>query len=228
MLILLPPSEGKAVGGTGRWNPAGGRFGRQLAAPRRVVAGALQTAGADRLGVRGATAERALSANARLPSSPVLPAHERYTGIVFSHLEPSTLDKAARRRAVQSIVVVTGLGGLFAFDDPVPEYRAPIGARLADVGHLARFWSGHLGATIDALADGQPVIDLLPQEHRAALPRGGAGWIEVDLVHPKLRGGHNAKAAKGLLVRALVSKGVAVLDRWEHHGWRADRRTLEK
>ena len=161
-----------------------------------------------------------------LTASPVLPAHDRYTGIVFSHLEPSTLNKAELRRAVQSVVVVSGLGGLFAFDDPVPEYRAPIGARLAGVGHLARFWAGHLGATVGALANGQAVIDLLPQEHRKVLLRGGPGWTEVDLVHPKLRGGHNAKAAKGLLARALLTRGVAVLDGWEHQGWRADWRIL--
>ena len=226
MLILLPPSEGKAVGGTGTWDPAGGRFGRQLAAPRRAVVKALRSAGADRLSVRGDTAERALLANAMLRASPALPAHDRYTGIVFSHLEPSTLKKAELRQAEQSIVVVTGLGGLFAFDDPVPEYRAPIGARLAGVGHLARFWAGHLGATVDALANGQPVIDLLPQEHRKALRRGGPGWIEVDLVHRQQRGGHNAKAAKGLLARALLGRGVTVLDEWEHQGWRADWRIL--
>ena len=54
------------------------------------------------------------------------------------------------------------------------------------------------------------VIDLLPNEHRAALTLGEiAGILRVDLVAHSggIVGGHNAKAAKGLLAQHLLTSG---------------------
>lgn len=219
MIILLPPSEGKAGGGRGRpWDPSSGRFGAALGATRRELAALLAAReGGDELllGVGGQHLERARAANrALLNGPPAIPASSRYTGVVHDHIGLATLSPAIRRKARQSIIIVSGLLGLVALDDPVPDYRLKMGARLDPLGLLSRHWRPILS---DALADhlaGESVIDLLPGEHRAAwTPGPGTIAHRVSLVERSggALGGHDAKAAKGRLVRHLLTSRAGPL-----------------
>jgi len=214
-LILLPPSEGKATGGTGRvWSPDDGAFGA-LADRRRDVVAALATAGGGSeklLGVKGDHLARGLAANRSLLQNPSLPAWQRYTGVVWDHLAPDSLPAASRRR----IVVVSGLLGVVRGDDPVPEYRLRMGVSLAPLGKLSTWWRAEVSAALERIARGRLVVDLLPQEHRAALlPDIGLRGVTVGLVDPSGKpGGHFAKAAKGRLARMVLCDGVDAIDRW--------------
>ena len=62
------------------------------------------------------------------------------------------------------------------------------------------------------------IVDLLPQEHRAAWDPSSnlpVDAISVTLVDPTGKpGGHFAKAAKGELARAILLDGLAALDTW--------------
>ena len=113
-MLLLPPSEGKAEGGNRRrapWTPEAGSFGARLGDRRAAVVDALLAArGGDEklLGVRGEHLLRAQSANTSLIGAATLPAWQRYTGVVWDHLDPATVPAAERRH----IVVVSGLLGL--------------------------------------------------------------------------------------------------------------------
>jgi cytoplasmic iron level regulating protein YaaA (DUF328/UPF0246 family) len=224
-MLLLPPSEGKAVGGRAgtAWTPDSGTFGGRLHAERAAVAEALASAGGGDerlLGVRGDHLLRAQSANATLIGSPTLPAWRRYTGVVWDHLDPATLTADARRR----IVVVSGLLGLVRADDPVPDYRLKMSVSLPPIGNLARWWRPTLAAALGRSTRGRVVVDLLPQEHRAAIDEealAGAEGVTVSLVDPSGRpGGHMAKAAKGELARALLERGLDALDTWRHERFR--------
>lgn len=116
-LILLPPSEGKAAGGTGvAWTS--GTMVVGLDAERRKVIAALATAmragEADRaklLGVTGQTLADATAADRRITKSPTLPAIERYTGVLYDALDGGSLTAAQRGRLVASVVIVSGLWG---------------------------------------------------------------------------------------------------------------------
>lgn len=205
--LLLPPSEGKALGG-GRsgWTVDAGTFGDALGDRRTVVVAALTTAGggdAKLLGVNGDHLDRAQGANRSLTGSPTLPAWRRYTGVVWDHLDPATLTAAQRR----SIVVVSGLHGLVRGDDPVPDYRLKMGASLPTIGKLSTWWRPAVTEALAATTRRRTVIDLLPQEHRAAFPDDARrGRVVVDLVERTgAPGGHAAKAAKGLLARHLLT-----------------------
>jgi hypothetical protein len=220
-MLLLPPSEGKAQGGRSRrgWHPDAGSFGRALGARRAEIAAALATCGGGNekvLGVRGEHLMRARSANVSLLDAPTLPAWERYTGVVWDHLDPSTLEPALRRR----IVVVSGLLGLVRADDPVPDYRLKMGASLVPMGKLSTWWRDAVSAELARVARRRFVVDLLPQEHRAALApdvMAGLDGVTVSLVDRTGRaGGHFAKAAKGELARAILVDGIDALDRWNH------------
>lgn len=229
-IILLPPSEGKApdtrttphrkMRSTSlEWDPDDGAFS-SLAARRLAVAEALSAIGGGDeklLGVKGDHLLRAQSANATLLGAPTLPAWQRYTGVVWDHLDPATLSAVARRR----IVVVSGLLGLVRGDDPVPDYRLRMSVNLPPLGKLSTWWREDLTNALGKASKRKTIIDLLPQEHSAAwlpagLPRAARG-VKVSLIDPSGRpGGHFAKAAKGELARAILTDGIEVLDSWHH------------
>lgn len=218
-LLLLPPSEGKAPGGSmsrsnGPWEPSRGRFGGLADRRADLVARLDELDGGDGrlLGVRNAHLDRARAANRALLGAPTLPAWQRYTGVVWTHLDPSTLPAVARRR----IVVVSGLLGLVRADDRIPDYRLKMGASLPPFGTLSTWWREQLSATLDRAARGRVVIDLLPAEHRAAWAPGAAvEGVRVGFVERTGKpAGHFAKAAKGAFARAVLTEGLSALDTW--------------
>lgn len=210
LTVLLPPSEGKAPGGSGAgWDPASGRFGR-LADERRSVAKALVEAdgGTEKmLGARGELLDRARAANRTVIGAPTLPAWRRFTGVVWTALDPRSLPADAKRRSRSSVVVVSALAGLTAWSDPVPDFRLKLSAKAPGVGRLDVFWREPLSAVLNRHLARRTVVDLLPNEHRAA-------WLpdpsRYRLLRPHITtvngapGGHFAKAAKGALARALL------------------------
>ncbi len=214
LVILLPPSEGKAPGGAGpAWAVEQGAFGPALAPGRTRVANALKRARggtAKQLGAKGDLLTAAKAANLVAVGGPTRPAHERFTGVVWGHLDPPTLPVTARRRAEAGVLVVSGLTGLTAWADPVPDFRLKLSASVPPVGNVAAFWRPRLSPVLNDHLDGHTVVDLLPNEHRAA-------WIpepdRYELLRPALvhrdgkPAGHGGKAAKGLLARALLVSG---------------------
>ena len=213
LVVLLPPSEGKAPGGDGPpWAVGAGRFGG-LARSRTRVDNALRRARggtAKALGARGDLLRAAKDANLACVGAPTLPAHQRFTGVVWGHLDPPSLPAVARRRAAAGVVVPSALTGLTAWDDPVPDFRLKLSASLPPIGNLANFWREPLSTALNDHLAGHTVVDLLPNEHRAA-------WTpdpdRYDLRRPALlfrdghAAGHAGKAAKGLLARALLTSG---------------------
>jgi cytoplasmic iron level regulating protein YaaA (DUF328/UPF0246 family) len=219
VIILLPPSEGKAPGGTGIWQPDNGSFGPALEGARRAVIRDLATASDASLKVRGDLAVAARRANRQLGKGPSLPAHRRYTGVVFQGLDIASLGTTEKKEALRSIVVVSGLLGMVRLADGAPEYRAPIDARTDRLGKLSQFWHDELAETLQDLARRHVIFDLLPQAHRAAVTPVG-DWRRIDLVSAQGVGGHAAKFAKGRVARWIVEHGPDGLDRWRDDGWR--------
>ena len=233
LAILLPPSEGKASGGGKTlWSPADGQFGAALGAQRQLLVDALAAAhGGDEklLGVGGKHLAAALHANSTLAAAPALPASSRYTGVVWDHLDLQSMPAADQRRAARSVFVISGLLGVVAAGEPTPEYRLKMGARLAGFGVLSSWWRNDLSDALNEVLAKRVVIDLLPNEHRAAWTptpdryREGVrvGFIERD---GKVAG-HDAKAAKGMLARHILTTGgdaIAALRTWRHHRFDLD------
>ncbi len=233
--ILLPPSEGKAPGGDGDgWKAEDGVFGAALGGQRaKLVRRLAKARGGDTklLGVGGAHLERARAANASLAGAATLPAGARYTGVVYDHLSLATLPPAARQRASESIVVISGLLGAVAIDDPVPDYRLKMGARLSPFGTLSRWWKPVLSKALNAHLADREVIDLLPNDH------AGAWTPDVDRCQSFYRvrfversgaravAGHEAKAAKGQLVRHLLVVGgdpLVAMSSFEHDRFKVE------
>ena len=218
-LVLLPPSEGKAAGGRGPWSPASGRFAA-LADQRSAVINAYAAAiarDAERVvGAGGQIAERAREAAAALDAgvSRSLPAHRRFTGVVWEHLHPSDLPAPALRR----VLVVSALCGLLTGTDPVPDHRLKLSVSLDGIGRLDRWWRPAITAALRAHARRHTVWDLLPKEHRAAVD-----LTDVRAVGVRFEGdtGHAAKAVKGAFARAVLLDGRDAVPSFAFHDWRA-------
>jgi cytoplasmic iron level regulating protein YaaA (DUF328/UPF0246 family) len=213
LIILLPPSEGKAESGkTGtKFTETNGTFGKSLGKQRMQVIAALQHArgGSPKLlGVSGTHLIRAQQANLAVRGAKTLPASQRYTGVVWDHLDLSSLPLATQKFAGKNVVIVSGLLGLVAASDPTPDYRLKIGASLAPLGKLSSWWRNEISRTLNDYCAGAVVISLLPQEHSAAFVPDKElikRYSHVDLATKSGKaGGHEAKAAKGRLARHLL------------------------
>jgi cytoplasmic iron level regulating protein YaaA (DUF328/UPF0246 family) len=144
LVILLPPSEGKAEGGSApKWKATSGDFGKALGPYRSQIATALEELGggdAKLLGVGGKHLSRAQEINTSIIGAPTMAAHERYTGVVWDHLSPTTMSAKVHARATESIIVLSGLLGLVGFDDQIPDYKLKMGASFAPIGKLSTWW----------------------------------------------------------------------------------------
>jgi cytoplasmic iron level regulating protein YaaA (DUF328/UPF0246 family) len=215
LVVLVPPSEGKVPGGDGpAWSVDTGEFGGLARERTRVVNALRRHRGgtAKMLGATGPLLRRARDANLALSGAPTLPAWERFSGVLWEHLDPMTLSAAARRRARAGVIVVNAVTGLAAWDDPVPDFRLKLSASVPPVGNLATFWRSPLSRMLDDRLAGHTVVDLLANEHRAAWTPAPDAYrlLRPSLVTPTgAPAGHGGKAAKGRLVRALLEAGDA-------------------
>lgn len=231
LLLLLPPSEGKAAGGRSAGRPDS--FADELDGPRAAVLGELARFMASRsssrraavLGVRGELLDRALVATDDLVAgtAKVLPAWKRYSGVVWAGLDPATLAPADRRR----ILVPFGLYGMTSAADPIADYRLKLLVCLGRLGRLSTFWRPAVTAAVARRARGRVVVDFLPAEHAHAIHPGALAasgrLVQVRFVSVDGRRavGHEAKAAKGRLARAVLDHGLDAIDDFDFGGWRA-------
>lgn len=225
MLILLPPSEGKADAGTGRRLDLARLSLPELTGAREEVLSALvalsagdEVAAREALGLsEGQRGE--LRRNARLRAAAAAPAGRLYTGVLYEALDLASLPPAAQRAARRSVLISSGLWGAVRLTDRIPPYRCPIGARLPGVGALSAYWRRALAPTMDAVAGAGPVLDLRSGAYAATwAPRGevAARTVTVRVLHEREVDGapvrsvvsHFNKATKGRLVRDLLTAGV--------------------
>jgi cytoplasmic iron level regulating protein YaaA (DUF328/UPF0246 family) len=211
VLVLLPPSEGKADGGKGppldlerlshpALTSARGRLVTAVESAARRDPAALQTA----LGCPEGEVEK----NAALTTAPTLPSLRRYTGVVYEALSYSTLSPGGRRRANGSLRVASALFGLLAPIDRIPAYRLSGGTSLPGVGSLAAVWRAVLEAE---LAEHRGLVVDLRSGAYAALARAPHA-VEVrvlrDVGGRRTVVSHDNKWTKGRLARALCEQGA--------------------
>ncbi|GAA4997054.1 peroxide stress protein YaaA [Kitasatospora paranensis] len=224
MLVLLPPSEGKAASGAGVPVDLGALSLPGLTAGRRAVLDALvelcrgdEEKAAEVLGLsKGLRGE--VARNAGLPAAGALPAGEVYTGVLFDNLGLATLDAAAYARAEGSLLVFSGLWGAVRIGDRIPPYRCSMGVKLPGLGALGPYWRAATGAVLPEVADGL-VLDLRSAAYAAAWKPASevaARTATVRVLHEREVGGvlkrsvvsHFNKATKGRLVRDLLTAGA--------------------
>lgn len=206
MLVLLPPSETKADGGTGAPLDLERLSFPELNPVRRKLADALVELAADvpaSLAALGLSERQAaeVARNAAVFGSPTLPALHRYTGVLYDALAARTLTRAQLGRAGARLAVASALFGLLRATDPIPAYRCSGDRALPGVGPLRELWRPALEPVLGELDE--LVVDLRSGTY-AALARVPAA-VTVRVVTAAGRAvSHHNKAHKGLLARALA------------------------
>ncbi len=210
MLVLLPPSEGKAAGGRGAPLDLP-RLSHQALTPvrARLVAALQQAALDDPLALQAALGCPAdeVGKDTVLTSAPTMPALRRYTGVLYGALSYATLSTAGRRRANSSLRVASALFGLLAPPDPIPAYRLSAGTSLPGVGSLAAAWRPVLEPE---LAGHRLLVDLRSGPYAALARAPHAVQVRVLRESGGIRTvvSHDNKWTKGRLARVLCERGA--------------------
>ncbi|HET8955312.1 MAG TPA: peroxide stress protein YaaA [Solirubrobacterales bacterium] len=184
MLVLLPPSEGKA-------RPDAGE---------PVELGSLIYA--DELGEKRAEFLDAFDPGLR--KEPAAPASEVYTGVLYGRLELSKLPAKARTQ----VLIASALWGVVAPDDRIPYYKFPPKTRLKGFEAPNAYWRPALA---EALPDeeGGLVVDMRSGAYAPAWKPKRATLLAVraftDNGGERKAVSHMAKVVRGDVARALLS-----------------------
>ncbi|MFJ6406000.1 peroxide stress protein YaaA [Streptomyces hydrogenans] len=215
MLVLLPPSEGKASSGRGApLKPESLSLPGLARARAEVLDELVELCAADEEkarevlglseGLRGEVAK-----NVGLRTAGARPAGEVYTGVLYDALGLATLDAAAKRRAGASLLVFSGLWGAVRVTDRIPSYRCSMGVKLPGLGALGTHWRGAMASVLPEAAGDGLVLDLRSAAYATAWkPKGetAARTATVRVLHAPTRKvvSHFNKATKGRIVRSLL------------------------
>lgn len=211
MLVLLPPSEGKAPGGRGAPLDLSSLAHPALSPVRARLVGALQGAAehdVEALAARLGCSVDEAAKDLRLTTSGTLPALKRYTGVVYEALSYATLSPAGRRRANSSLRVASALFGLLTPTDRIPAYRLSGGTSLPGVGSLPAAWrpvlepeiAAHRGLVVDLRSGPYAALARAPSAVQVRVLRETDGERAVV--------SHDNKYTKGLLARELCERGA--------------------
>lgn len=220
MLILLPPSEGKAdpPAGSPPLDLAELAFAGELTEARSGLLKALAGLGkidrAEAVGVLGISPGQAdeVDRDAALGDAPAGPAAEVYTGVLYDHLDIPGLPARAKRRASEGLLIASGLWGLIGPGDRIPNYRLPAKAKLPGIGGLAAWWRSHLDRALAGAGFDEPGGTILDMRSGAYAsfwrPRNARlvpvrPFTEVDGVRKAVS--HMAKATRGDVARLVLT-----------------------
>jgi len=219
MHVLLPPSEGKSLdAGTGTLRTQAPELladlGPVLEYLRRLKKKDLpKVYGVKDPAKAAAWHERTL----RIEEAPCLPALQRYTGVVYSALDPASMKR--RRQAGKEILIVSALFGLIPGEACIPAYKLPLNP------WLARYWKAINGARLARLAKGRPVRSLLPQAHAKAVEYAPLVHVDFRIAGGRKAAGHGGKAVKGRFARFVVEQRVTRVEdfaEFREEGYRFD------
>lgn len=225
MLVLLPPSEGKAAGGSGApLKPESLSLPGLAEARAAVLEELVELCVGDELkarevlglseGLRGEVAK-----NAELRCAVARPAGEIYTGVLYDALGLADLPAGARELAEESLLVFSGLWGAVRVTDRIPSYRCSMGVKLPGLGALGAYWRGPMASVMPEASGDGLVLDLRSSAYASAWrPKGepAGRTATVRVLHSQMVGGvekrsvvsHFNKATKGRLVRDLLVAGA--------------------
>lgn len=201
MLIVLPPSETKAPGGDTA--PMALSF-PSLDPARTLLLDELTYTPVDTMmrelkipaGKRTEAEE-----NITLRTAPVMPAIQRYTGVLYDALNAATLPASALSR----LTVGSALFGLVRAGDLIPRYRVSGGSKLG--GKTMKAWWG--SAVTEVLAEQDFVVDMRSGAYQQLGPVPGAVTVRVEQADTGKVVSHFNKQYKGELARALAPHNAA-------------------
>jgi cytoplasmic iron level regulating protein YaaA (DUF328/UPF0246 family) len=242
VLILLPPSEGKAAPRRGRALDPGTLSAAMLTDTRERILDALidlaeRPEAASVLGL-GGTQTELVALNARLRTAPTARADAVYTGVLYDALGFDTLSSGARRRATSRVAITSSVFGLVRPGDRIPAYRLSGDVSLPGLGPVAALWRESLGEAVEDAVGSGLLMDLRSTMYAAfwrpptTSPGRPNRTATVRVLH-EVAGArkvvsHFNKATKGRIVRDLLEAGAnprtpqALADALGDLGWHVE------
>jgi len=191
MLVLLPPSEGKAEPETGGPVDLDGlALAEALTEHREAVLDAFDPS---------------------LREAPAAPAAEVYTGVLFKRLGLALVPAKARRQ----VLIFSALWGVVRPDDRIPHYKLPPKTKLKGIGAPAAYWRP---ALTEALPDkaGELIVDMRSGAYTSFWKPQRATLLAVraftERDGERKAVSHMAKASRGDVARALLEAKKAPKD----------------
>lgn len=209
MLILLPPSEGKAGQGDGppldlgRLSSPALNPTRELLVDRLVELCADEDAAVKALKLP-ASGRHYVQANRALRTAPTLAAWELYNGVLYDRLGLGDLPDG------EQVFIASPLWGLLRPSDRVPPYRMPMSTRFPGLDSLAKLWRPAVAEVLGARDE--LIVDLRSGTYAQVWGPKDRG-VAVRVFKEDAEGGrtvitHMAKATRGEVARALLAGGA--------------------
>ncbi|MFD8499635.1 peroxide stress protein YaaA [Amycolatopsis sp. NPDC059657] len=210
MLVLLPPSETKALGGDGPQLDLDTLSHPELTPVRRKLADALSELAADvpasitTLGITPNQADE-VARNAELWSSPTLPGLERYTGVLYDALDIGSFSKPALAKANQRLAVASALFGIVKAADRIPAYRLSGNTTMPSLGTLRSLWRPTLEPVFEQMDN--LIVDLRSGAYSALarIPHAVDVRVVTDVGGVRKTVSHFNKSYKGKLAAVLAT-----------------------
>lgn len=217
MLVLLPPSETKRVGGVeGTRLDWSALSWPELTAPRRAAVDGVRrlsrnlsaATGALRL---GGTQAAEVARNRVILTSPTMAAIDRYDGVLYESLDAATLTGEQRAFAGRQLAIASAAFGLTGALDPIPAYRLSHDSRLPGLS-MSRLWRAPIeallaateGLLLDLRSEVYARLGPLPQRPDAVFVR----VVSEDGAGRRRALNHFNKQGKGTFVRQLIEAGI--------------------
>lgn len=170
-IFLIPPSEGKTLGGV-VWKEL---LSFDFPKPLDI---ALSASEKD-LKCTGTRYEEWMMLNRSVASNnvAVLPAIERYSGVMYKAIDYVGLDKNSQHYFDEHVYILSGMYGLLKPQDLVANYKLPIETRW-----LVAFWKAQITKTIQKI-DPDQIVNLLPLSYQKMIDRT---VIDAEVITPDL------------------------------------------
>ena len=222
MKYLIPPSEGKSkvTSKETLFADTNFRFGKHVDDVVRLLS---LIEDEDLSSVYGTSEEKAMifhRQNQDIFNSKCAYAIERYTGVVYEHLNWESLNKSSQDFLDNHIYIFSGLFGMVTPKTLIPDYKLKM-----NVLSLQYHWNPII---TESLKDEDLIIDLLPQVHRKAYTKGdNVITIDFQVIKKgkKSAAGHFGKAVKGQLIRYIAENQITNIDDFsgfEYSGFKWD------
>ena len=228
MKYLIPPSEGKSkvVSQDILFSDTNFKFAHHV---NQIVRLLSLIEDENLSSVYGTSEEKAMifhRQNQDIFNSKCAYAIERYTGVVYEHLNWEGLNKKSQDFLDKHIYIFSGLFGMVTPRTLIPDYKLKM-----NVLSLQYHWSPIIS---EELKNEDLIIDLLPQVHRKAYKQAD-NVISIDFQvikkGKKSAAGHFGKAVKGQLIRYIAENQITKIDDFggfEYSGFKWDGKAFVK
>jgi len=205
MLILIPPSEGKAkVKSTDvTFGETNFKYKKEVEQVVMLLSLLNEEGLKSIYGTSQEKSEIFHRQNQDIFKSRCAKAIERYTGVVYEHIDWNSLNKPSQNYMDKHVRIFSGLFGLLTPSTLIPNYKLKM-----NVLSLQYHWSPIL--TRD-LGKEKLIFDLLPQVHRKAYkPSKNVIRVDFSVLNKgkKTAAGHFGKAVKGKFIRFLAKNNI--------------------